>query len=220
MTCLLSLPAEVLHIILSEVDAHDLAAVNGTCQELNSHIADNKLLFRDHYLRNWDQPRRLSTDSEDEPAWEEDLKRYIRLKKLLASNSYDDHRAELPFICETIVDHLRCSDGTSESSMNVAYLDSLITEAHHYPLLSSSSLYALSHPDGPGAANTAEERQLTAKLHCYYGVPMTIDGNPEASLNYPMHAYARARVYDLRKYTDNGTFWGSSSRVALLVAQY
>jgi hypothetical protein len=207
MASLTTLPAEVLHIILSEVDPSDLASVSSVNTDLNNYINDNKLLFQEHYLRNWDKPRRLPHEPEEEPPWEEDVKRYIRLKKLLASSSYDIHRQELPFLCETVTDHLRCAEGTSEKSKNVAYLSEIFTDNHHYPLLTSSSLYSLAHPDGPGAANTFEERQLTAKLHCHYGVPITIDGDPTAVSPGLMHPWARGRVYDLRRYTEH-TGWG------------
>jgi len=44
--------------------------------------------------------------------------------------------------------------------------------------------------------------QLSAKLHCYWGVPMqSIDGF------CAVHTYARSLVYDLRLYSDD-TFWG------------
>ena len=61
------------------------------------------------------------------------------------------------------------------------------------------------------------DRKLSAKLHCLYGIPIgtvhkTCEGSPP---RYPLrndtaaiHPYARARVYDLRQHTEDGTFWG------------
>jgi hypothetical protein len=47
------------------------------------------------------------------------------------------------------------------------------------------------------------ERQASAKLHCYYGVPVNV--NPSRYRN--PYAYAMSMVYDLRNYTDQ-TLWG------------
>lgn len=61
------------------------------------------------------------------------------------------------------------------------------------------------------------DRQLTAKLHCLYGVPIgtvrkTYESSPPRySLRHDtaeIHPYARSRVYDLRQHTEDGTFWG------------
>ena len=61
------------------------------------------------------------------------------------------------------------------------------------------------------------DRQLSAKLHCLYGVSIatvhkTYEGfPPRYSLRHDtteIHPYARARVYDLRQHTEDGTFWG------------
>ena len=61
------------------------------------------------------------------------------------------------------------------------------------------------------------DRQLSAKLHCLYGlsvetVSKTCERSPPRySLRHDtaeIHPYARARVYDLRQHTEYGTFWG------------
>lgn len=61
------------------------------------------------------------------------------------------------------------------------------------------------------------DRQLSAKLHCLYGVSIgtvrkTYESSPPRySLRHDtaaIHPYARARVYDLRQHTEDGTFWG------------
>ena len=62
---------------------------------------------------------------------------------------------------------------------------------------------------------TFQERQLSAKLHCLYGVCIdTIRKERVEMSRYslrsgsaPIHPYARSRVYDLRQHTD-GTMWG------------
>ena len=61
------------------------------------------------------------------------------------------------------------------------------------------------------------DRQLSAKLHCLYGVSIGAVRKPcessphRYSLRHDtaaIHPYARARVYDLRQHTEDGTFWG------------
>jgi hypothetical protein len=47
-------------------------------------------------------------------------------------------------------------------------------------------------------------RQSSAKLHCYYGVPIISPSRSRFQDSYP---YACSVVYDLRNYTD-GTMWG------------
>ena len=60
-------------------------------------------------------------------------------------------------------------------------------------------------------------RQLSAKLHCLYGISVgTVHKSCDSSSpRYPLrhdtaeiHPYARSRIYDLRQHTENGTFWG------------
>lgn len=225
MASLLTLPAEVLHLILQSLGPCDIGAVNGSCSQLNGYLKDNELLYKTLYLENWvwehylfqqhipslthislqDRPTKQENSA---PTWETDLQNYIRLQKILSSTSSDPyplHRKELPFICATVESLLSAAHTDSESSTNIAYLTSLFPSALiSTPLLTSSSLYTLSWHDGPGSTSTFAERQLSAKLHVYYGVPCTTDNSPVSS---PIHPFARARVYDLRRYTDS-TAWG------------
>lgn len=53
MTCLLDLPYEVIHGILTHVEPHDLAAVSKTCQDLSTFVTDDELLHKKLYLLNW-----------------------------------------------------------------------------------------------------------------------------------------------------------------------
>ena len=66
-----------------------------------------------------------------------------------------------------------------------------------------SSLYHHAGTESQDAADNEEDRQISAKLHCLYGVPLGVSGRRSLS----NHAHARARVYDLRKYTKS-TEWG------------
>ena len=76
------------------------------------------------------------------------------------------------------------------------------------------------HAAGPTSAPQrpqSYDRQLSAKLHCLYGIPVgtvrkIYQGSPPRySLRHDtteIHPYARSRVYDLRQHTEDGTFWG------------
>lgn len=62
--------------------------------------------------------------------------------------------------------------------------------------------------DSQTAAATEEARQMSAKLHVYFGT--TLDNNSYGrtrSGSSLAHPYARARVYDLRNYNDDNA-WG------------
>lgn len=47
---ILSLPHEVLHNIIAQVDPTALAQLCHCCRALNDYIKDNRLLFKDVYL--------------------------------------------------------------------------------------------------------------------------------------------------------------------------
>lgn len=98
--------------------------------------------------------------------------------------------------------------------------------------LASSSLFESAGNLTQQPATTSELRQLAAKLHCLYGVPIDCqippmlvhedsdDNSPSPSysvlwhpdsaaesVQIPTNNYARAVVYDLRRYTEE-SFWG------------
>lgn len=66
-----------------------------------------------------------------------------------------------------------------------------------------SSLYAIAGTESQTQATDEEDRQLSAKIHCLYGIPANTAGRRALST----HPCARSRVYDLRNYTDK-TRWG------------
>ena len=69
--------------------------------------------------------------------------------------------------------------------------------------LSSSSLFKHAGPAGSAPAATEVERQLSAKLHVFYGLYV----QPCRQSLRPVHPHARAKVYDLRRYTEHN-LWG------------
>jgi hypothetical protein len=66
-----------------------------------------------------------------------------------------------------------------------------------------SSLYGRVGKSNHKQADNEEDRQLSAKLHCLFGIPSTNVGRRVLAT----HSWARSRVYDLRNYTDE-TRWG------------
>jgi hypothetical protein len=66
-----------------------------------------------------------------------------------------------------------------------------------------SSLYERAGSENQKPADDEEGRQMSAKLHCLFGLPSTITGRRVLST----HPYARSKIYDLRNYTDK-TQWG------------
>lgn len=81
--------------------------------------------------------------------------------------------------------------------------------ANVHDLICGSTLFALANgnpiPRSRTGSTKAEDlAQLSAKLHCLFGISVHITGELEP---ISIHPYARARVYDLRRYTRD-TFWG------------
>lgn len=66
-----------------------------------------------------------------------------------------------------------------------------------------SSIFDAARNHNGFPAATQLEKQLSAKLHCHYGVPVISMPQSPAKT----HSWARSKVYDLRNY-DEGTEWG------------
>jgi len=94
-------------------------------------------------------------------------------------------------------------------SRNIAFLSRLFSlPRNSSSFLSRSSLFRNAGVNAEEPAPTEEERQLSAKLHCFYGISIEpSEAEPEQNLVKPIHSFARSRVYDLRRYTDYN-FWG------------
>lgn len=74
---------------------------------------------------------------------------------------------------------------------------------NHNAFMCRSSLYERAGTEIQKPADDAEGRQLSAKLHCLFGIPSSNIGRRVLST----HPFARSRVYDLRNYTLD-TKWG------------
>lgn len=71
-------------------------------------------------------------------------------------------------------------------------------------LLCASTLYERARKGNKRPIGTTVEHQLSAKLHCYYGVPVEYLNR---AMYRPVYPYAASKVYDLREYKEK-TFWG------------
>jgi hypothetical protein len=70
--------------------------------------------------------------------------------------------------------------------------------------LFSSGLYADAGGINQYPAPTEKGRQLSAKLHCSYGTQKEALGRTRSKAAHP---FARSKIYDLRRYTDEN-LWG------------
>jgi hypothetical protein len=155
--------------------------------------------------------------SESEPDWEVEVQKLVTGLHILKSDNTDVKvRLRLSFVSGADIDqaqNLRLIGTTVERLLNSAsdnaslnktqlanfFMDSRNLDAFMY----KSSLYERAGTESQTAAEEDDDRQLSAKLHCLYGVPM----GPVGRRSLATHPYARSRVYDLRNYTDN-TKWG------------
>ncbi|KAI9685746.1 MAG: hypothetical protein M1822_004306 [Bathelium mastoideum] len=222
MLSLLSLPTEVLHTILTEVNHTDLASLSQTCGVLHRFIKHDALLWKQTYLSAFDKPIRDPQSSE--PDWKSKIQRIVTLQKILQSPNPDVKRENLDWVVEEISSLLhgaahcarpspnpdagRCVSNQN-NSRNVALLTDLFDSDHQVNinnLVCGSSLFEKSGYPTMRPYETEEQRQNAAKLHVLYGVPVDLVGVKEAT-----HPFARSRIYDLRYYTDK-TRWGPFSR--------
>jgi hypothetical protein len=229
MASLLELSHELLHCIFTSLTPTELSVVSRTCKDLNSYISGNKLLHKDIYLQRYDQPA-------SDINWEVKTHELIKLEKILESPDRQTKRDALEFAASRI-DFLLDTSSTDETSRNLQLLQTLFADTTNIDaLLCSSALFGRISDDNQIPAPTEELRQMSAKLHCMYGVPIDeIPGTEEAfSISRRSsqqqqqqqhqlalssctrgtrprprltHTFARSKVYDLRQYTDL-TLWG------------
>jgi hypothetical protein len=174
-------------------------------------------------LKQDDPPRK---PLEEEPQWEEDLKRYVNFQKILETDDVSikvceqapqvpaQHHGSNPHLfqkacivetCNTAIHLLHTASPNAESSLNIPFLSKFFEDRHNDNVfLFSSNLYSVAGSEEQMPASTEEERQAAAKLHSYYGTSKEAIGRTRSRAAHP---FARAKVYDLRGYTDNN-LWG------------
>ncbi|KAF2192875.1 hypothetical protein K469DRAFT_553012 [Zopfia rhizophila CBS 207.26] len=199
---LLDVCYEVLIRILEEVNPEDLAACARTSLGFRHFIKENQLLFKTHYLKHFDDPRQRSSDPE--PSWKAELQRVVKCQKILQSNSMEVKREYFKFVAKTIESLVETASETRGESLNRSQLITFFDNPGNLDaILFRSSLFQRAGTDSQVPADNEADQQLSAKLHCLYGVPL----GPIGRRSLSTHPYARSRVYDLRNYTDN-TRWG------------
>lgn len=204
MTELLDLCYDVLIRILEEINTEDLAACALTSKAFHEFIKKNSRLYKAHYLRNFDDPRRRPGDPD--PEWIGDLQKLVKCRKILESANNDVKRDEFDFVATT-VDSLIASASADEfgESRNQKLITQLFQhiQQNHDAFMCRSSLFGRVEKWNHRPVQDHEGRQLSAKLHCMFGIPATNAGRRVLQT----HPYARSRVYDLRNYNEK-TAWG------------
>ncbi|UPX20517.1 uncharacterized protein EKO05_0010746 [Ascochyta rabiei] len=204
MTELLDLCYDVLIRILEEVDAPDLAACAQTSVGFKEFIDKNTRLFKAHYLKIFDDPRRRPADPDSD--WVSELQNAIRCQKILESADNDLKRKEFDFVTTTTLSLIATAStdelGVSYNQQVLAELFDSITQ-NRDAFMCRSSLYSRAGTDYQKPADNEQGRQSSAKLQCLFGITSTSGGRRSLST----HPYARSNVYDLRNYTDK-TQWG------------
>lgn len=207
MPSILDSPSEVLHDILYYTNPSDLASVAQSCRYLNTYVDRDLLLWRRQYLAYHDPP---ANPTSTEPAWADLLKRNISVQNLLRSSD-DTIKSEdqLERVAELISSLLL--ESTSEPKLNVSFLYDLFTnnESNTSSFLCRSSLFNSARLPTNSAATTRTLQQLSAKLHVYSNLSLEPRRHSLASRpkSHQVHPYARARVYDLRRYK-HANHWG------------
>jgi hypothetical protein len=233
MACLLELSHELLHCIFTEIDPSDVASLSKTCRTLHQYILNNTLLYKELYVRRYDDP----TDRTADPDWPSSIHNTVKLEKILESEDREIKQSQLGFAANQIISLIETADKDQEASLNIELLTTYFADTSNLDIfLNSSSLFAIAGTSAQTAAPTPSLRQASAKLHCLYGKPVDPVPSKSCSAHYsiapffavraldvsssspaantrgqtrafPAHTVARSRVYDLRRYTD-GTLWG------------
>ncbi|KAF4555550.1 Hypothetical protein D9617_2g055110 [Elsinoe fawcettii] len=162
MSRLLDCSHEVLHNILTSVEPADLAALSLSCQSLNTFTRDNVLLHKELYLQRWDAP--ITNDLD----YQSSLHSLVRLQKTLSSSSLSAKQSALSTSVSAILPLF-----SQPSARNTAFLTKhFASQANIDAFLARSSLYIHAGTSTQTAAPTREERQLSARLHVLYGIPV------------------------------------------------
>ncbi|KAF2840106.1 hypothetical protein M501DRAFT_1002387 [Patellaria atrata CBS 101060] len=205
MPGLLDLSAELMQEVLKEVDPEDLARLSSTNRALHSFITGNRLLWKELFLKTYDDPR--ARPNEPEPDWHMRISGHVLAKKLLlcGDNVWNHMDNESFFaIADDVQDLIFTASTPFMNSQNRKALDMLFKETSNLDtLMCKSSLFDDAGSETQFGSEDSKVRQLSAKLHVLLGKSM----EPYPRLAKPLHPYARGRVYDLSQYTKE-SYWG------------
>ncbi|KAF9046302.1 hypothetical protein BJ165DRAFT_1142096 [Panaeolus papilionaceus] len=205
------LPTELVEEILVICDPIDVAQVAQTCTTLRSviYLSKDSKLWRALYLSQpLDDPRNcVSQDGCPKPQpipWRMELQRVVRARSII-ENPNLLRKGELESILQTLLslvcyvpawsattpsDDHREGNGASDISNNLLWVAAQL--GHEGFLDTLEALEDL----------TFAEKQMLARLHCYYGLTKN-------DVTNPAHAKSRAYVYNMRHYrpeTEYGPF--------------
>ncbi|KAF1983514.1 hypothetical protein K402DRAFT_338324 [Aulographum hederae CBS 113979] len=200
---LLDFCPELLHNIISYTNVPDCAALAKSCTVLRNFLKDNRILWKEMYLKTWDKPPQ--DPAKPELDWEHESQHLVNCQKLVASQDDELQRESFPDIT-TAVDHLlQTADTDYGTSRNIALLRELFEDRHVADvLLSSSSLYRIAGSESQKPASSPEARQLSAKLKVLAGSFSDTYATKSAYSTLPV---ARSIVYDIRRY-NRRNLWG------------
>ncbi|MCJ1389149.1 hypothetical protein MMC18_002004 [Xylographa bjoerkii] len=218
---LLTLPHEVLHSILLAGDNKTLIALSRCCRALHGFIKHNQLLHKELYLLNWDPPVQKPEDGQIR--WDESLLRMGKLQHLLESSDGESKKQHLAFVANAVDALLNSVPSNGAPSLNMTFLqlyfaveekpatsdkaaipDKVTTPPNVASFMCQSTLFRRAMRESPSHIATSTEDQLSAKLHCLYGVPIDDPCDRRHLATYP---FACSKVYDLRNYSEQ-TVWG------------
>lgn len=179
---LLDLPREIILDIIREVGPADLAPLSRACKALSGLIDENYLLYKEVYLKNYDDGPSLPQGCG--PFWKERLRSVVSLLKLLECENVAAKEGDfLEAACTMTLFVKSACSYSIEPSRNIGLLSSYFqpfprSDLPNYPehikqnvlnLLCRSSIFARACGE-QDAHRPLPRKQESAKLHCLYGV--------------------------------------------------
>jgi len=211
----------VLHSICVGTDIKTLNALSSCCRAMQSFIKYNQLLYKELYLLNWDLP--VQKDKDDQIRWDESLLEMGKIQHLLESSDENYKKQHLAFVANAVDALLASVPPNGAPSLNMAFLrhhfaapgkvsaqeksdtpEKIATPLNVASFMCQSTLFRRAVRDSPSYIVTSAEDQLSAKLHCLYGVAIDDPCDRRYLATYP---FAVSKVYDLRNYSVQ-TVWG------------
>ncbi|KUJ23253.1 uncharacterized protein LY89DRAFT_728021 [Mollisia scopiformis] len=204
------LPNEILHNIFKYLDPRDLGRIFRVSKQLKKFMTD-KVLFKEVYCYLLDGPVNAFKPAGFD--YKEELIKFCIARRILQSDKkVEDKRNDIVQISKYLTE--ACYISTPKESQTIQRMKNWFDDNRGYPrkqrdnieafLCQSSTFFRARHIENTLPNLTLEERQASAKLHVFYGVPLFLPRTRKWHTTYP---YAVSVVYDLRNYTEE-TKWG------------
>jgi hypothetical protein len=129
------------------------------------------------------------------------------LTKLLETTNAEAKEENVEFVCGTVVRLIEQSPSDTSNSRNIDFLTELLAyhEENSRVFVLSSNLFE--YAKRKGEEKPADISRLIAHVHCLVGTCQDDFAPSMRHSGIKAHSVARAKVYDLRMYTDE-TKWG------------